>query len=114
MDVWAKLRQKYSPKTVSMSIRAGVGTELKKLLAKLRLNPKPGCKCNQRILLMNQWGPDKCEENIDTIVGWLRDEAERAELPFSAIGAKLIIKRAIHNARKKEKHRQKQQAVLQG
>jgi hypothetical protein len=51
---------------------------------------------------MNQKGVEWCEQNIDTIVGWLREEADRADLPFTAIGAKIIVKRAIRNARKKQ------------
>jgi hypothetical protein len=99
---------------VSTSIPEGAGTELKKLLLKLRLNPAPNCKCNVRMNTMNLNGCDWCEQNIDTITEWLREEAQRANLPFVSTGAKIIIKRAIHNARKKEKHRQKQQTMLQG
>src|SRR5690349_16560691 len=84
------------------AILEGPGTELKKLIAKLGLTAKPGCKCNQRRLIRNQWCPDKCLENIDTIVDWLSEEAERAKLPFTAIGARIIVKRAIRNAKKNQ------------
>jgi hypothetical protein len=92
----------------------GPGTELKKLLAKFKITPAANCKCNQHIHEMNQKGVAWCEQNINTIVDWLHEEAQRANLLFTTIGAKILIKRAIHNARKKEKHRQKVQAVLQG
>lgn len=49
---------------------------------------------------MNQNGPDWCSEHIDTIVGWLKEEADRAQLPFSKLGARLLVRRAISNARK--------------
>lgn len=51
---------------------------------------------------MDQWGCDKCEENIDEIVGWLREEATKRKLPFVDIAGRMIIKRAIKMARKSE------------
>jgi hypothetical protein len=33
-------------------------------------------------LQMNEVGCDGCEENIDTIVGWLAEEAANRGLPF--------------------------------
>lgn len=81
-------------------INDGPGTELKKILARFGFVPAPGCKCNQRIQEMNTRGPDWCGQNIDVIVGWLREEADRAKLPFLNTGARLIVKRAISKARK--------------
>ena len=78
----------------------GAGTELKKILSKIGLEPAPGCKCNQHIQEMNIRGPAWCRENIETIVGWLAVEAQRAKLPFIATGAKVLIKRAIRKAEK--------------
>jgi len=78
-----------------------VGSELKKLLAKFGLKPAKECKCTQHINEMNWNGIEWCNENIDTIVGWLREEADRAHLPFSKLGARIMVKRAISNARKK-------------
>jgi hypothetical protein len=58
----------------------GPGTELKKLLAAwpLRIVATPNCSCNARAAEMDRKGCDWCEENIDTIIGWLREEARRA------------------------------------
>jgi hypothetical protein len=78
----------------------GPGTELKKLLLKLGLKAAANCKCNQHVQEMNMKGCNWCSQNIDTIVGWLKEEALRANLPFTNIGAKLLVKRAISNARK--------------
>lgn len=50
---------------------------------------------------MNEMGDQWCEENIDTIVDWLREAAAERGLPFMATPARLLVKRAIHNARKK-------------
>jgi hypothetical protein len=104
MDVYHALVHKYSPKqlpSISGEPMFGPGTELKKLIAKLGLKPASNCKCNARMLKMNVEGIEWCEQNIDTIVGWLKEEAERAQLSFSAIAAKLIIKHAIRNASRK-------------
>ncbi len=84
----------------------GAGTELKNLIAKFGLKPGLNCKCGQHIREMDQKGIEWCESNIDTITEWLREEAQRAKLPFTEIGAKLLIKRAINNAKKKQKGEQ--------
>lgn len=78
------------------------GTELKKLLSKLGLKPAANCKCNQHIHEMNYKGIKWCEQNIDTIVDWLHEEADRAKLPFIEFGARIIVKRAIVNAKRKK------------
>ena len=54
---------------------AGPGTELKKLLSRIGITPKAGCKCLARAVEMDIRGCEWCEANIDTIVGWLREEA---------------------------------------
>ncbi len=84
----------------------GAGTELKNLIAKFGLKPGLNCKCGQHIREMDQNGVEWCEQNISTVTEWLREEAQRAKLPFTEIGAKLLIKRAISNARKKQKENQ--------
>jgi len=76
------------------------GTELKKLISKFGFKPRAGCKCNQHIMDMNRRGVEWCEQNVDTIVGWLRDEAERSNIPFTKIGARILVKKAIRNVKK--------------
>ncbi len=84
----------------------GAGTELKNLIARFGLKPGLNCKCGQHIREMDAKGIEWCEQNILTITAWLREEAQRARLPFTEIGAKLLIKRAISNAKKKQKGEQ--------
>jgi len=79
----------------------GPGTELKRLLGRLGIRANEACLCDQRAMLMDEEGASWCRENIDVIVGWLREEAERRKLLFWDKGAKLIVLRAIHNAEKK-------------
>jgi hypothetical protein len=44
--------------------------------------------------------PGWCEANVDTIVGWLREQAEARGLPFLDIAGRLLVRRAIANARR--------------
>jgi hypothetical protein len=97
---------KIHPKTVVIgqtqktTPSGGPGTELKKLLGMIGIKATEGCSCNSRAKTMDQWGPDLCEENISTIIDWLKQEAKKRGLPFVDRLAALIIKRAIRNARK--------------
>jgi hypothetical protein len=76
------------------------GTELKKLLAKVGIIATPDCACNARAAEMDRQGVEWCEANLDTIVGWLREQAEARGLPFLDIAGRLLVKRAISNARR--------------
>jgi hypothetical protein len=78
----------------------GPGTELKKLLAKVGITASPDCACNARAAEMDRQGVEWCEANLDTIVGWLREQAEARGLPFLDIAGRLLVRRAIQNARK--------------
>jgi hypothetical protein len=78
----------------------GPGTELKKLLAKIGITPKAGCKCLARAVEMDIRGCDWCADNVPTIVGWLREEATSRRLPFIDAAGTVLVKRAISNARR--------------
>lgn len=77
----------------------GPGTELKKLLGKIGIKASPSCSCNSRANLMDKNGIEWCENNIDTIIGWLKEEATKRKLPFVDFAARLLVKRAIKNAK---------------
>ena len=81
---------------------AGPGTELKKLLSRIGITPKPGCKCLARAVEMDIRGCDWCEQNIDLIVGWLQEEATNRRLPFVDAAGRALVRRAIANARRKD------------
>lgn len=53
---------------------------------------------------MDAAGCDWCEDNVETIVGWLREEATRRGLPFLDAAGRLLIRRAIRNARRAAKN----------
>jgi len=97
------LLQKLRPE-LSIEIKTGgPGTELKKLLSKIGIKADSGCKCSDRAKhmdYMEQTDPGWCERNIDTIVGWLEEEAKKRKLPFIKTVAKMLVKRAIKNAQR--------------
>jgi predicted Fe-S protein YdhL (DUF1289 family) len=65
---------------------------------------------------MDAHGCDWCEANSDEIVGWLRESAAERGLPFLDVAARLLVRRAIANARKAEAKRAKEaeQAAAEG
>lgn len=77
----------------------GPGCQLKGLLAWAFIRPTGKCRCNERARLMDLQGPDWCEANADTIVGWLREEADSRGLPFVEIAARAAVSLAIAKAR---------------
>ena len=77
----------------------GPGTELKKLLKKVGITASPDCSCNARARLMDERGIEWCEQNVDEIVGWLREEATKRGLPFVDMAGRMLVKRASKAAR---------------
>jgi len=88
----------------TQSLAHGPGTELKTLLAgwPFRIVATADCKCTSRAAYMDAQGCDWCESNIEEIVGWLRESAAERGLPFVDAIARLLVRRAISNARKAE------------
>lgn len=121
------LQQKYSPEKFAERIQrmmqtglewtpsdSGPGTELKKLLALVGITATPNCSCNKRAAVMDRYGADWCEKNVDIIVGWLRQEAERRKLPFLDVVGKMLVRRAISNARKETARAKAKEGEAQG
>jgi hypothetical protein len=79
---------------------SGPGTELKKVLGRIGITAKSTCSCNARARQMDALGSEWCEANLNTIVGWLREEAAKRGLPFLDAVGKLLVRRAISNSRK--------------
>lgn len=82
------------------SKKGGPGTELKKLLGWFGIKEAGSCRCKSRAALMDSRGIKWCEENIDTILSWLQQEAKARHLPFVFIGAKQMVKLAIWKSKK--------------
>ena len=83
-------------------LASGPGTELSKLLKRLGIEPTPTCACRAKAAEMDAWGPDECErpERIAEVVAVMRAEAEARGLPFLDVAGRLLVRRAIRNARK--------------
>ena len=78
----------------------GPGTILSKMLSKIGIKSTPNCSCRRRAMEMNTRGPEWCSENIDMIVGWLREEPEKRKLPFVDFAGRLLIQRAVKLSKK--------------
>jgi hypothetical protein len=98
----AKYRDGYVAKSAGPSRqRCLAGTALKALLSRFGINAdEKGCKCKSRAAHMDAAGCQWVEENIDTVVGWLREEAAKRGLPFVDVAGRMLIRRAIRNARR--------------
>lgn len=88
------------PTPTTINTNGKVGSELKKLLAKIGIVATPNCQCNKRAKIMDDRGIEWCESNIDTIVEWLREEASKRRLPFIDAAGRILVRRAISNAKK--------------
>jgi len=90
----------------------GPGTELKALLAgwPFYIVSSPTCKCNARARYMDEKGCDWCEslEGMAEIMAFLREAAEERGLPFLDVAGRMLVRRAIANARKAEARRAKE------
>jgi hypothetical protein len=78
----------------------GAGHFLSRSLSWFGLRGSKNCKCRARARLMDERGPDWCEENIPEVLGWLREAAEERGLPFVEAIATLFVRRAIAKARR--------------
>ena len=88
----------------SRQLSSGPGAELSKLLKRFGIEPTPTCSCRAKANEMDAWGCDECSkpERIEEVVGVMREEAKARGLPFVDMAARLLVRRAIHNARKAE------------
>jgi len=106
------------PQPASTSPAHGPGTELSKILKRFGIEPTPTCSCRAKANEMDAWGCDECSrpERTEEVVGVMREEAKARGLPFVDIAARLLVRRAIANARKAEARRAKEasQAAAEG
>lgn len=80
----------------------GPGTELSRLLKRFGIEPTPTCQCRAKAAEMDAWGPDECSkpERIDEVVAVMREEAKARGLPFLDAAGRMLVRRAIRNARR--------------
>ena len=87
------------PKTIEEDPN-GPGTMFSKMIKSIGISMTDSCSCRRHAIEMNTKGNDWCENNIDTIVGWLREEAQKRKLPFIDMIGKVMVNRAIKKSRK--------------
>ena len=95
--------QKAQPAPQPPAPTHGPGVELKKLLKRIGIVATPNCSCNARARRMDEEeakSPGWCAAHLDEIVGWLREEATKRKLPFLDAAGRVLVRRAISNARK--------------
>ena len=92
----------YAPHYQDVLPNNGPDTELSRLLKRIGIEPTPTCACRAKAAEMDAWGPDECErpERIDEVVAVMRAEAEARGLPFLDAVGRLLVRRAIRNARR--------------
>ena len=80
----------------------GPGTELSRLLKRFGISPTPTCACRAKAAEMDAWGCDEASrpERIDEVVAVMRAEAAARGLPFLDVAGRLLVRRAISNARR--------------
>jgi hypothetical protein len=97
-DTAKKLRSKF-PKTLEEDPN-GPGTILSNMISSMGIKSTPNCSCRRHAIEMNEKGPDWCEENLPTILGWLREESTKRHLPYIESIASMVVKRAIKTSRR--------------
>ena len=81
---------------------SGPGSELSKLLKRFGIEPTPTCACRAKAAEMDAWGCDECSkpERIEEVVAVMREEAKARGLPFVDMAGRVLVRRAISNARR--------------
>lgn len=97
-DPAQKLRNMF-PKTLEEHPN-GAGTILSGMISSLGIKSTPNCSCRQHAIEMNEKGPDWCEQNLDQILGWLKEESKKRNMPFIETIAKIMVMKAIKKSRR--------------
>jgi hypothetical protein len=94
-------RKPKSTTTTPRPQNGGPGTELKILLKTIGITATSNCSCNARAKTMDEKGSQWVLDNEDTVVGWLKEEANKRKLPFIDLVGKQIVRLAVKRALKK-------------
>jgi hypothetical protein len=87
------------PKTLEENPN-GPGSILSGMLSSLGIQATPNCSCRRNAIAMNENGPEWCEQNMDTILGWMKTEATKRSLPFVDPVARMMVNRAISKSKR--------------
>lgn len=97
-DIQASLQAQF-PKTVEQD-PDGPGTILTNMIKSIGITSSSNCACRRHAIEMNEKGNDWCEQHIDTILSWLKEESKKRNLPFVEFVAKSMVQRAIYKSRR--------------
>lgn len=97
-NIAKKLRSLF-PKTLEEDPN-GPGTILSGMISSIGIKSTPNCSCRRHAIEMNTKGPEWCENNIDTILGWLKEESAKRSIPFIDAVARLMVRRAIRTSKR--------------
>lgn len=78
----------------------GPGSILASMFSAIGIKSSPTCSCKRHALEMNTRGIEWCEQNVDTICGWLEEECKSRKIPYVETVAKMVVNRAISKAKK--------------
>lgn len=94
----------------------GPGKELSALLKRFGIEPTPTCACRAKAAQMDAWGCDECSkpERIEEVLAVMREEAKARGLPFLDVAGRVLVRRAIANARRKEQARAQEASQAEG
>lgn len=81
-------------------VGCGPGSELKKILARIGIVGGEGCSCDLRAYELDLLGCEWVESHADIVVGCLREQARSRGLPFLDVAGRMLVRRAIKNARR--------------
>jgi hypothetical protein len=77
------------------------GSELKALLKRVGIEATPNCSCNHRAAHMDNMGCQWVTENVETVVDWLGEEAQKRGLPFVRMAGRALVSLAVRLAERK-------------
>jgi hypothetical protein len=77
----------------------GPGSILAGMFSTLGIKSSPTCSCKRHAIEMNAKGNQWCEDNLSTILSWLKEESTKRKIPFIESLASLVVKRAIRRSK---------------
>jgi hypothetical protein len=80
----------------------GPGCHLTRAIAWFGVRDDGKCGCGEHAAQMDAWGPDECERQIETIMGWLRDAAAKRFplVPWVDAPVRMLVMECIAAARR--------------
>lgn len=80
----------------------GPGSTLQKILTWFIAQPKD-CNCANRVNVMNAWGPQRCLDELPTILDWLRESALDSGYPYSEFAISAVVKGICYSHLRKDR-----------